>query len=89
MIKKRRIGIYGGTFNPPHTGHVGAALAFLKAVELDELLIMPAFLPPHKDYVDVVSTEDRLKMAALAFAEIEKATVSDLEIKRGGKKNPD
>ncbi len=85
MIKKQRIGIYGGTFNPPHAGHVGAALGFLNAVELDELLIMPAFLPPHKEFVSTVSTEDRLTMADLAFSDIEKATVSDLEIKRGGK----
>ena len=85
MIKKRRIGIYGGTFNPPHFGHLGAALGFLKAVELDELLIMPDFLPPHKTFEGKVTVEDRLNMVSLAFGNIDKATVSDLEISRGGK----
>ena len=81
----RRIGIFGGTFNPPHKGHIAAAEAFLKAAELDELIIMPAFIPPHKDYDTSVSCEKRLKMCELAFGGIPKTKVSDIEISRGGK----
>lgn len=85
MTKKRRVGIYGGTFNPPHLGHVGAADAFCHSVPLDELIIMPDFLPPHKELSSAVSADDRLRMCELAFSHIEKANVSDLEIRRGGR----
>lgn len=85
MNKKRRVGIYGGTFNPPHVGHVGAAEAFCSAVPLDELIIMPDFLPPHKQILCSVSAEDRLRMCELAFSHIKNAYVSDIEIKRGGR----
>ena len=43
-----RIGIYGGSFNPPHLGHVLAAKEFRRALELDLLLLVPAAVPPHK-----------------------------------------
>ena len=85
MIKKRRVGIYGGTFNPPHNGHVGAAEAFCRDALLDELIIMPDFLPPHKEIANSISPIDRLKMCDLAFSHIDKAHVSDMEIKRGGR----
>ena len=84
MIKKK-IGIYGGTFSPPHVGHVGAAESFSKAVMLDELLIMPDFLPPHKQIDGVATPEQRLEMAKLAFGHIKNAKISDMEIKRGGR----
>lgn len=82
---KKRVGIFGGTFNPPHIGHVEAAKAFLEKAALDSLIIMPAFIPPHKDYNSPVSCEERLEMCKIAFSGIEKAYVSDLEISRGGK----
>ena len=81
----KKIGIYGGTFSPPHMGHVGAAKSFVEKAELDELLIMPDFLPPHKEYDGNVTAEDRLEMARIAFSGIKNSTVSDMEIKRGGK----
>ena len=84
-MKKTRVGIFGGTFNPPHVGHVEAAKAFVKGAQLDELIIMPAFIPPHKEYTSTVTCSERLEMSKLAFAGVEKATVSDLEISRGGK----
>ena len=84
-MKKERIGIFGGTFNPPHVGHVEAARAFVKGAGLDRLIVMPAFIPPHKEYTSTVSCEDRLAMCKLAFKDVEKAAVSDLEISRGGK----
>ena len=82
---KKRVGIFGGTFNPPHIGHVEAAKAFLEKAALDSLIIMPAFIPPHKDYNSPVSCEERLEMCKIAFSGIEKTYVSDLEISRGGK----
>ena len=85
MIAKKRVGIYGGTFNPPHNGHVGAAEAFCRDALLDELIIMPDFLPPHKEIANTISPSDRLRMCDLAFSHIEKAYVSDMEIKRGGR----
>ncbi len=43
-----KIGIYGGTFNPPHLGHLAAAQAAVAALGLDKLLLIPAAIPPHK-----------------------------------------
>lgn len=84
-MEKRKIGIYGGTFSPPHVGHVAAAESFAKAVAFDKLIIMPDFLPPHKRFDGNVSAEDRLNMCKLAFSHIKNVEISDLEIKRGGK----
>ena len=44
-----KIGIYGGTFNPPHLGHLTAAAAVFSMLKLDKLLLIPASIPPHKD----------------------------------------
>lgn len=84
-MQKRKIGIYGGTFSPPHYGHVGAAESFYNDIGLDELIIMPTFLPPHKMCDNEVSPSDRIEMCKLAFEDIEGTVISDLEIKRGGK----
>ena len=82
---KKRVGIFGGTFNPPHIGHIEAAKAFVSKAALDVLIIMPAFIPPHKEYISTVSCEERLEMCKIAFKNVEKAQISDLEISRGGK----
>lgn len=81
----RRIGIYGGTFAPPHNGHVAAARAFLSQMRLDYLYVIPAFLPPHKrlDFID--DPADRMRMCELAFGGIEGVIVSDTEQRRGGR----
>lgn len=81
----RRIGIYGGTFAPPHNGHVAAARAFLSQMRLDYLYVIPAYLPPHKklDFSD--DPADRLRMCELAFGGVEGVVVSDTEQRRGGK----
>lgn len=83
--KKQRIGIFGGTFNPPHIAHVRVADAFVKALSLDKLLIIPTNDPPHKFYSGNVSAADRMKMCEIAFSSVPKASVSDIEIARGGK----
>lgn len=84
-MSKIRIGIFGGTFNPPHIGHIKAAEAFQRTVMPDRLLIMPDFLPPHKDSSEVASAEDRKQMCNLAFSHIKNSEISDYEIKKGGK----
>ena len=85
MTKTERVAVYGGTFNPPHVGHVRSAEALSRAINPDKLLIIPAFLPPHKEMDSSVSPEDRLQMCRLAFSHIKNAEISDLEILRGGK----
>ena len=82
---RKRIGIYGGTFAPPHNGHVHAARCFTEEVRLDKLYIMPTFIPPHKTSEPDDDPSDRLEMAKLAFSGIDGASVSDFEIVRGGK----
>ena len=84
-MKKIRVGIFGGTFNPPHSGHVAAAESFYKTVKPDVLMIIPDCLPPHKEYSGSVTEEQRLEMCKLAFGHIENVTISDMEIKRGGR----
>ena len=84
-MKKMRVGIFGGTFNPPHIGHVEAAKAFQVGAKLDKLIIMPAFLPPHKIHDNTVTSIERLEMCKLAFKDLSNTEVSDLEILRGGK----
>lgn len=79
------LGLYGGTFSPPHLGHKRIAEAFIKQCSLDELLIMPAAIPPHKSVNPDDAPEKRFEMAKLAFSGIEKATVSRLELDREGK----
>lgn len=82
-MRKTKIGIFGGTFNPVHLGHVNIAKAFIEQFMLDILYVIPNNIPPIKESYGV-SGEDRLNMLKLAFADIEKAIVNDTEIKRGG-----
>jgi nicotinate-nucleotide adenylyltransferase len=80
-----RIGIYGGTFSPPHNGHLRAAQAFMEQMWLDFLYVIPTAVPPHKEMEIPVSAAHRLEMCRLAFAGMEGVYVSDMEIRRGGK----
>jgi len=81
-----KLGIYGGTFSPIHTGHVRAAGAFLDAMALDRLLVIPTAVPPHKAEVAGADAAARLTMARLAFADSDaRLAVSDYEISREGK----
>ena len=83
-MKNLRVGLYGGTFSPPHTGHVNAAREFVRALHLDKLLVMPANIPPHKTLEGDVSAHERLEMCRLAFGDVKGATVSDYEIAKAG-----
>jgi len=79
-----RIGIYGGTFSPPHNGHLQAARAFMEQMWLDFLYVIPTATPPHKEMDNPVSAEHRLEMCRRAFSQLEGVYVSDLELRRGG-----
>lgn len=81
----KSIGIFGGTFNPPHIAHVAAAEAFSRHVDPDTLMIIPDFIPPHKSFAGTVTPNQRLEMCKLAFSHIKNVEISDMEISRGGK----
>lgn len=81
-----KIGIYGGTFDPPHIGHINACKTFLDSVELDILYVIPVYTPPHKMLKSDTDALTRLEMSKIAFSGLSnKVLVSDLEIKREGK----
>ncbi len=80
-----KIGIYGGTFNPVHTGHLAAAKQAVKSLGLQRLLLIPDRIAPHKDIPENSPTpEQRLQMLRLAVAEEPEIQVSDLELNRPG-----
>ena len=80
-----RIGIYGGTFSPPHNGHIAAAKAFMEQMWLDFLYVIPTATPPHKEMDVPVDAAHRLEMCRLAFSGVEGVYVSDMEMRRGGR----
>ncbi len=81
-----RLLIYGGSFNPPHRGHVDALRTAAEHLRPDEILVIPAGIPPHKILAEnSPSPEDRLRLCQLAFREIPGARISDLELRREGK----
>jgi nicotinate-nucleotide adenylyltransferase len=80
-----QIGVYGGTFNPPHNGHIRAAMLVSDRLGLDKLFVVPAGLPPHKVLPeDSPTDEQRFDMAVLAFEEQRRAIVTKSEINRKG-----
>ena len=80
-----RIGIYGGTFNPPHIGHVQAAKEAVRLLRLDRLLLIPDRIAPHKILPEgSAAPQQRYDMLKLAAMEIPNAVVSDMELKREG-----
>ena len=84
-----KIGIYGGTFNPPHIGHLVAAKAVFDLLKLDRLLLIPAGLPPHKELpAGSPTAEQRLEMTRLAGEQLglgDRVQTLDMELKRTGK----
>ena len=84
-----KIGVYGGTFNPPHLGHVTAARAVFELLKLDLLLLVPDGQPPHKTLPAGSPTpEQRLEMTRLAGEQLglgDKVRVLDLELRREGR----
>lgn len=81
-----RIGIFGGSFNPPHLGHLLALREFQEKLNLDELLVIPAGDPPHKALgANSPDAELRFVLTELACVDIPKCCVSDMELRREGK----
>ena len=80
-----RIGIYGGTFNPPHVGHMQAAKEAAASLRLSNLLMIPAQTPPHKQLPEgSASPQQRLQMLRIAAEDIPEIQVSDIELRRQG-----
>ena len=81
-----KIGIYGGTFNPIHTGHIHAAKQAAQTLGLDKLLMIPDRIAPHKEIPSESPTpEQRMDMLRLAVTGVPGMEVSDIELKREGK----
>jgi nicotinate-nucleotide adenylyltransferase len=84
-----KIGIYGGTFNPPHLGHLAAARRAVEALGLDKLIFVPAGIPPHKPLPETMPTQaQRLELTAIAADQLRLPEITDVwdeELKRPGK----
>jgi len=79
-----KIGILGGSFNPPHIGHMILAEFVKEHLNLDRIIFIPCNIPPHKSKREIVPGKHRLRMLELALKGRKGYLVSDLELKRGG-----
>ncbi|MBP5372771.1 MAG: nicotinate (nicotinamide) nucleotide adenylyltransferase, partial [Clostridia bacterium] len=84
MIFMKRVGVFGGSFDPVHKEHVNMLVAAMNAFSIDEFIVMPTFISPHKIGAKLCSAADRMEMAKIAFRNIRRVTVSDYEIKKEG-----
>lgn len=83
--EQRRIGVFGGTFDPPHIAHVVLAAAAVHQLNLDELIVMPAGVPWQKvGSREISPAVTRLRMCNAAFAPVDRVVVSEMEIARAG-----
>lgn len=80
-----KIGVFGGAFNPVHNGHIKLAISYINSLKLDKLIVIPTANPPHKSSKDLVDGKDRLNMLNLAFKDVDKVEISDIEFNRQGK----
>lgn len=84
----KRIGLFGGTFNPIHRGHLQVIREVQDAFELERILLIPSALPPHKEPRGVADARDRMEMIRLAISDLPdlmpSVTISDVELKRPG-----
>ena len=80
-----KTGVFGGTFNPVHKGHIMLAEYCMDSVRLDRIIMIPTAVPPHKISKNLASENDRLNMCELACKGKKNFSVSDIEIKRQGK----
>ena len=79
-----KVGIFGGTFDPIHLGHLITAQSVREIRKLEKIIFIPAFISPHKSDAKTSSAEDRLNMIKFAIDGIPFFDYSDLEIKKGG-----
>ena len=80
----KRIGLFGGTFNPIHLGHIQVIQEVKKGFGLDKIFIIPSALPPHKEADGLVDAGDRIEMIRLSFSNRPDFEVSDVELNRSG-----
>lgn len=80
----KKVGILGGTFDPPHNGHLLIANEVLSALNLDEVWFMPNQEPPHKTKSEFISNQDRLKMLELAIMGNDQFKIQTIELEREG-----
>lgn len=79
-----RVGLFGGTFDPPHMGHLIVASDAFEALELDRLLFIPSAQPPHKQDQVTATAEQRVEMVRAAIAGDPRFALDDLEVRRRG-----
>jgi nicotinate-nucleotide adenylyltransferase len=79
-----RIGVFGGTFDPPHVGHLIVAEYVRETMQMDRILFVPTATPPHKRDRPITPGEQRTAMVRLAIARHDPFTISDMEVRRGG-----
>jgi nicotinate-nucleotide adenylyltransferase len=79
-----KIGIFGGTFDPIHMGHLITAQSVREIRNLDKIIFIPAFISPHKKSTEASSTEHRSNMIKIAIEDVPFFECSDIEIKKGG-----
>lgn len=82
--ERQKIGIFGGTFDPIHCGHVKAAESVQRIFSFDRILFIPSYIPPHKESADVASAEHRLTMVELALSSFDRFFPSSIEIDARG-----
>lgn len=80
----KRIGLFGGTFNPIHMGHVQVIREVKEKFGLDKIFLIPSAFPPHKETEGIIDGLDRIEMIRLAFSDDPDFVVSDVELKRSG-----
>ncbi len=80
----KKVAIFGGTFDPVHFEHIALVKSAIKELELDKLIIVPTFLPPHKTTTPT-NAKHRINMLSLAFKGIDKVEISDYEVVNEGK----
>lgn len=84
VISKKRIGILGGTFNPPHIGHLIIAEQVYQQLGLEKIFFMPDANPPHVDHKEAIAAKHRQRMVELSIADNPHFKLEDCELKRGG-----
>ncbi len=82
-VRRRRVGVLGGSFNPPHLGHLVIASEACYQLGLERVVFVPAADPPHKTVADATPPAVRVEMTRLAVAGDERFTVSTVELDRG------
>lgn len=80
----KKVCIFGGTFNPPHIGHLIMANEVYHALDFDEIRFMPNANPPHKEATQLATGEQRLHMLELAIESFSYFSIDPIEIERGG-----